>query len=119
MVNKPPNQKFRLSTFVLIYDPPHLFKNVINKWLTEKTQSLDFHDPVSHNNVKAKWSDLVSIYKEESMTCVKRTMYRFWKLKVSTPFYAVWLIVFQKGMIRDFQIKLSWIQFRKRASKVQ
>ena len=33
----------------LFYDPTHLFKNVRNNWLTEKTQSLDLHDPFIHS----------------------------------------------------------------------
>ena len=38
-----PNSKF--SSLFTLYDPTHLFKNVRNNWITEKTQTLEFLDP--------------------------------------------------------------------------
>ena len=36
-----PNDKF--PALFIFYDPTHLFKNIRNNWLTEKTQVLTFH----------------------------------------------------------------------------
>ena len=57
----------------LCYDPPHMLKNIRNNWTTEKTQTLEFKDPDSEKVVRAKWSDLKIIYKEESESSVKCT----------------------------------------------
>ena len=38
-----PNSKF--TSLFTLYDPTHLFKNVRNNWITEKTQTLEFIDP--------------------------------------------------------------------------
>ena len=48
-----------------LYDPTHLFKNIRNNWITEKTQTLEFIDMESGETYFAKWKDLVEQYKSE------------------------------------------------------
>ena len=66
-----PVSNIHFPVMYLCYDPVHLLKNFRNNWMTEKTQSLEFKDPESERVVVAKWSDLKSIYKEESGDIVK------------------------------------------------
>ena len=65
-----PNLIFK--TLFLLYDPTHLFKNIRNNWLTEKTKSLSFRDPESQKYITAKWADIVKLYKieNESGKCI-------------------------------------------------
>ena len=57
------NEKFKM--LFTLYDPVHLLKNIRNNWMTEKTQSLDFTEPHTKQEVTAKWKDLVDVYKSE------------------------------------------------------
>ena len=65
------NDKF--SMLYLMYDPAHLFKNIRNNWVSEKTQILKFREPGTHREVTANWKDLISVYKEESNNMLKLT----------------------------------------------
>ena len=58
------NPKFQ--ALYTLYDPTHLFKNIRNNWLTEKTQALDFVIPSTDEKVTASWKDLVTIYRLQS-----------------------------------------------------
>ena len=40
------NPKFK--TLYTLYDPVHLFKNIRNNWVTEKTQTLIFYDEITN-----------------------------------------------------------------------
>ena len=71
-VTHPINNEEFDELFVL-YDPTHLFKNIRNNWVTEKTRCLKFVCPETGRNVVAKWSDLVTIYKEEQSSSIKQT----------------------------------------------
>ena len=66
-----PNPIFK--TLFLLYDPTHLFKNIRNNWLTEKTKSLSFRDPESQKHITAKWADIVKLYKIENESGLCRT----------------------------------------------
>ena len=66
-----PNSVFR--DLFLLYDPTHLFKNIRNNWITEKTKSLSFRDPTSQQNITAKWADLVELYKNCSESGLNMT----------------------------------------------
>ena len=69
------NSKFeRLFT---LYDPTHLFKNVRNNWITEKTQTLEFIDSETKEKGLAKWKDLVELYKFELESDLKGTKLDF------------------------------------------
>ena len=57
----------------LMCDPVHLFKNIRNNWVSEKTQILKFREPGTHREVTATWKDLISVYKEESNNMLKLT----------------------------------------------
>ena len=59
-----PNEVFR--DLYTLYDPTHLFKNIRNNWMTEKTQTLEFWLPDTDDKVLASWKDLVTIYKSET-----------------------------------------------------
>ena len=73
------------------YHLVHLFKNIRNNWITEKTQTLTFFDIDTNEEVFAYWKDLISIHKSEEITDLKltkldyRTLYpnNFEKQKVS------------------------------------
>ena len=56
----------------LLYNPPHLLKNIKNNWHTEKMQKLKFTSS-EHGTVIAQWRDLVEIYKSEEHSIVKST----------------------------------------------
>ena len=60
------------SMLFLLYDPPHLLKNIRNNWHTEKMQKLKFTSS-EHGTVIAQWKDLVEIYKSEEHSIVKST----------------------------------------------
>ena len=66
-----PNSKF--SSLFTLYDPTHLFKNVRNNWITEKTQTLEFLDPEINEVFTAKWKDLIEIYTSELESDIKGT----------------------------------------------
>ena len=51
-----PNSKFKM--LYTLYDPVHLFKNIRNNWITEKTQTLTF-DTDTNEEVLAYWKDLI------------------------------------------------------------
>ena len=71
-INHPcPNCKFK--KLFTIYDSPHLLKNIRNNWMTENSQTLTFRDPDTNENVIAKWTDLVDIYKEEQEGLLRET----------------------------------------------
>ena len=61
-----PFLNIKFSALFLIYDPTHLFKNIRNNWVTEKTQTLDFSCPDTGVEVSAKWKDLITIYKNDN-----------------------------------------------------
>ena len=56
-----------------LYDPTHLFKNIRNNWITEKTQTLEFIDPETKEKYLAKWKDLIDLYKFELESDLKGT----------------------------------------------
>ena len=60
-----------------LYDPPHLFKNTRNNWFTEKMQTLVFFDLDTNEELVAKWSDLIKIYKDEQISDLKNTKLDF------------------------------------------
>ena len=60
-----------------MYDPPHLFKNIRNNWVTEKTQTLIFFDLDTDEEVAAKWKDLVELYNDEQSSDLKITKLDF------------------------------------------
>ena len=70
-----PNKYF--DELFLLYDPTHLFKNIRNNWITEKTKKLSFYSPILKDTITASWSDLVSIYKEEEHAFLKRTQLNY------------------------------------------
>ena len=53
------------SDMHLFYDTTHLMKNIRNNWITEKTKTLEFLDPYTHEKIIAKWADIVYINKVE------------------------------------------------------
>ena len=70
-VNHPvPNPEFPI--LYLLHDPPHLFKNIRNNWVTEKMQSLDFVEPYTKKVHLAKWKDLITLYNTEIDSLIKR-----------------------------------------------
>ena len=71
-VNHPVESSIFEKLFTL-YDPTHLFKNIRNNWVTEKTQQLEFVDPESGETYVAKWKDLISLYKSELESDLKLT----------------------------------------------
>ena len=69
-VNHPiPNPKF--TVMYVLYDPPQLFKNIRNNWVTEKTQTLIFFDLDTEEEVAAKWKDLIELYNDEQSSDLK------------------------------------------------
>ena len=54
----------------LLYDPVHIFKNLRNNWMTEKTQTLSFTSSEG-DTMEAKWSDLQELHAAESQTMTK------------------------------------------------
>ena len=56
----------------LLYDPPHLLKNIRSNWHTEKMQKLRFPSS-EQETVIAQWKDLVDIYRAEEHSIVKST----------------------------------------------
>ena len=64
------NEEFE-ELFVL-YDPTHLFKNIRNNWITEKTRCLKFVCPETGRDVVAKWADLVARYKVEQSSLIRQ-----------------------------------------------
>ena len=69
---KHPVSNDEFSMLFLLYDPPHLLKNIRNNWHTEKMQKLKFPSS-EHGTVLAQWKDLVEIYKSEEHSIVKST----------------------------------------------
>ena len=55
------------------YDIVHCFKSIRNNWITEPTQTLEFIDPDTKVVHHAKFSDIITIYKEERESYVKET----------------------------------------------
>ena len=68
-----PIPNIHFTDLFLYSDPVHLFRNVRNNWITEKLKKLRYVDPESSKLCVASWSDLISIYKEESQSYVKQT----------------------------------------------
>ena len=64
VVHPIPNVKFQ--ALYCLCDPTHLFKNIRNNWVTEKTQTLDFFCLSTNQKLSASWKDLSTIYKSES-----------------------------------------------------
>ena len=64
VVHPIPNVKFQ--ALYCLYDPTHLFKNIRNNWVTDKTQTLDFFCSSTNQKLSASWKDLITIYKSES-----------------------------------------------------
>ena len=64
-----PNEHF--SSFLTLYDNTHLMKNIRNNWITERTQTLEFVHPYTGKTHKAKWSDIIKLYKLEERNIVK------------------------------------------------
>ena len=52
-------------------------KNIRNNWCTEKCQKLKYFDPERKVLATASWSDLLTIYKNESACIVKETPLTF------------------------------------------
>ena len=71
-VTHPINSEVLEELFIL-YDSTYLFRKIRNNWVTEKTRCLKFVCPETDRNVVAKWSDLVTIYKEKQSSTVKQT----------------------------------------------
>ena len=71
-VTHPINNSLFEKLFTL-YDPTHLFKNIRNNWVTEKTQTLEFVDFESGKTCNAKWKDLIFLYKSELESDLKLT----------------------------------------------
>ena len=42
-----PVENTKFAQLYLFYDPTHLFKNIRNNWVSEKTQTFTFTDPVT------------------------------------------------------------------------
>lgn len=74
----------------LLYDPVHLLKNIRNNWLTEKLQQLSFPDPSTGECAVAKWSDVIAMYKKDSLSMLRMT-------KLSPP--ALWPTSFEKQKV--------------------
>ena len=55
----------------LIYDFPHIFKNVRNNWFTEALKELKF--TVDGHEYLARWSDVVSLYEEDRQNSLRLT----------------------------------------------
>ena len=66
-----PNNRFKIM--YTLYDPVHLFKNIRNNWITEKTQTLTFFDINTNEEVVARWKDLIDVYKSEEKSILKLT----------------------------------------------
>ena len=56
------------NNIFLLYDYVHIWKNIRNNWITEKTQEIQFKD--DDDNLIARWSDLKNLYNLESKTLV-------------------------------------------------
>ena len=69
---KHPVSNDEFSMLFLLYDPPHLLKNIRNNWHTGKMQKLKFTSS-KHGTVIAQCKDLVEIYKSEEHSIVKST----------------------------------------------
>lgn len=59
----------------LLYDTIHLFKNIRNNWITEKTRTLTI--TINNENLTGKWADLVSLYDAEKNAIVRRSSLNF------------------------------------------
>lgn len=68
----------------LIFDPVHVFKNIRNNWITEKTMEMKFVDLESGESVIAKWRDMEAIHKKEALNYVKTTKLSYRALNPST-----------------------------------
>ena len=66
-----PNSKF--AVLFTLYDPTHLFKNIRNNWITEKSQTLEFIDPETNETCTAKWKHLIEIYNSDLESDLKAT----------------------------------------------
>ena len=53
----------------LLFDPVHIFKNIRNSWITEKTQTIKFDH--QDNICIARWSDLKSMQEYEERSLLK------------------------------------------------
>ena len=71
-INHPFENDYLKCLFVFS-DPVHLFKNIRNGWITEKTQSLKFLDPISGKTVVARFKDIKAIFKLEQSNMVRMT----------------------------------------------
>ena len=64
-----PIENEQLSSLYTLYGTTHLFKNIRNYWVTEKTKTREMLDPDNNSVIVAKWKHLVDIYTvEESST---------------------------------------------------
>ena len=70
---KHPVENDVFENLFLLYDPTHLYKSIRNNWLSEKTKSLTFRDPVTQRSITGKWADLVDLYKKESESGISMT----------------------------------------------
>lgn len=74
---KHPVDNLEYLNLYLLYDPVHLLKNIRNNWCTEKSQKLRYFDPETKTVATACWSDVINVYKNESVCIVKKTPLNF------------------------------------------
>ena len=67
-----PIENEHFSSLYAFYDTTHLFKNIRNNWVTEKTKTLKMLDPDNNSVIVAKWNDLVDIYTIEESNIVRK-----------------------------------------------
>ena len=56
----------------LIYDFPHIFKNVRNNWFTEALKEIEF--TVDGHEYLAWWSDIVNRYEDDRQNSLRLTL---------------------------------------------
>ena len=72
-----PIENEHFSLLYTFYDTTHLFKNIRNNWVTEKTKTLEMLDPDNDSLIVAKWQDLVDIYTIEEKNIVKKVPFGY------------------------------------------
>ena len=66
-----PVRNTQFNYLYLLFDPPHLFKNIKNNWLTEKMQKLKFTDPESKKSVVASFANRAQLFGDEEDSAIK------------------------------------------------
>ena len=64
LMGGPGRVEYKGTPLFLMYDYVHVYKNVRNNWVGEKTQELEFSDSCGTHT--AKWSDLRKLHKEDT-----------------------------------------------------